>query len=114
MIQQSLFDLYETEVLPSQEAAHHSYLEGARAWARAYGANGRLVCVNDVRKGYGPPPPGRDPRLMGAIFLKSEWEMVERNRTTRKACHNRPIAFFRLIGTRSESRDMTDEDIIIW
>lgn len=91
-----LFDIYENEILPKQEIAHRLYLQGARAWARAYGADGRLVSVNDVRAGYGPPPAARDPRLMGAIFLRSEWDVITRERTARRVCHNRPIALFRL------------------
>lgn len=98
MTQPWLFDIYESTVLPLQEQVHAAYLEGARAWARSYGASGRLVTVNDVRSNYGPPPPGRDPRLMGAIFRRSEWEMVKRERTERRVCHNRPIAFFKLRG----------------
>lgn len=95
--QPELFDIYETEILPEQEKS--DYVEAARAWARDFGADGRLVTVNDVRNNFGPPPPEKDPRIMGSIFRGDEWQLVKRDRTPRIVCHNRPIGFFRLRGT---------------
>ena len=84
--------LFETEVLPRFEAMRSEWLEGARAVARRLGADG-AVTVNDVRR-LCPLPPGIDPRVMGAVFNKSEWVCVGYKRSSRSTCHNRPIGTF--------------------
>jgi hypothetical protein len=73
--------LFETEVLPRLEAKRADWLAEARAVA------------NDVRR-LCPLPPSIDPRVMGAVFNKSEWVCVGYKRSSRSTCHNRPIGTF--------------------
>jgi hypothetical protein len=92
MTQPSLFD---AEVLPRFEALRAEWLEEARAIARRLGADGSTLTVDDVRR-LCPPPQGIDPRVMGALFTKSEWVCVGYRRSSRGICHNRPVGVFRL------------------
>jgi hypothetical protein len=84
--------LFETEVLPRLEAKRAEWLSGARAVARQLGRKGPTN-INDVRR-LCPLPPGVDPRVMGAVFNKSEWVCVGYKRSSRSTCHNRPIGTF--------------------
>jgi hypothetical protein len=90
-------NLFETEVLPLFEEHREDWLSRARQVAHRLGMRGDEVTIDDVRE-HIEPPPGKDPRVMGAVFLKSEWESVGYRRSTRKECHNRPIAIFRMKG----------------
>jgi hypothetical protein len=84
--------LCETEVLPRLEAKRADWLAEARAVARQLGRSGP-VNINDVRR-LCPLPPSIDPRVMGAVFNKSEWVCVGYKRSSRSTCHNRPIGTF--------------------
>jgi hypothetical protein len=70
------------------------WLSEARAVAERLGEDGRLVTVNDVRDQC-PPPPDVDPRVMGALLRKPQWELVNYVRSTRSTCHGRPVGQFR-------------------
>ncbi len=97
------FDIFETKeaALEALEIARKEYLVRARRAAKTYAiylGPPRLVTVDDVRKEC-PPPPNVDPRVMGAIFNTPDWETVGYIRSARKACHTRPIAQFRYVGS---------------
>lgn len=81
------------------EQSQPEWLAMARAVARDLASSGGVVTVNDVREKC-PPPPGSDPRIMGAIFNTREWERVGVQRSGRRVCHARPISTFRLKGIR--------------
>jgi hypothetical protein len=49
-----------------------------------------------------PPPDDVDPRVMGAVFKRSEWELIRHQRSTRSTCHNRPVGVFRLRKKQAE------------
>lgn len=83
------------EAHDAMAAARAEWVDAARATARQLGSHGGLVNVDDVRA-LCPPPPDADPRCMGVIFLKSEWDRVGYINSKRKTCHKRPIAQFRL------------------
>lgn len=52
------------------------WLAEARAVARELWAQRRMaISVEDVRAVL-PPPEGVDPRIMGKVFLKRDWEIV--------------------------------------
>lgn len=87
-------DLFETEVRPLFEEYREDWLTRARQVAYALSAKGE-VTIDDVRE-HIEPPPGKDPRVMGAVFLKEIWEPIGYRKSTRRECHNRPIAVFRL------------------
>lgn len=91
-------DLFEQGILPIFEQHRAEWLERARAEARLIGTRQREVTINDVRA-VCPPPAGVDPRVMGAVFLRSEWELLRHQRSQRAACHNRPVGVFRLKGS---------------
>lgn len=86
--------LYESDVMPLQEAAHSDWLAEARSRALEIGRDGRSVTVDNVREEL-PPPEGVDPRVMGAIFRTSDWEAVGFVNSRRRLCHNRPIREFK-------------------
>ena len=76
------------------ERTRKDYLAKARSVAAqiAYTTQ-QPVCVDDVRA-LCPPPPEIDPRVMGAIFNRSDWEAVEFVNSHRATCHKRPIRRF--------------------
>jgi len=87
--------LFEANVLPLFEHYRKDWLSAARHAAKCIAAVKGEITVNDVREVV-PPPEGRDPRVMGAIFKSNEWELVRYQRSVRSTCHHRPIAVFRL------------------
>ncbi len=87
--------IYEDEILPRQEAAHAEYLEYAREVALRLGEIKDEVTINDVRD-IAPPPPDIDGRIMGAVFLRKDWELKRHERSHRRTCHNRPVGVFTL------------------
>lgn len=87
--------IFEQGVLPLFERKSPNWIDDARAAARKLGANGKVVTIDDVR-GVLPPPEGTDPRVMGAVFSKREWECLGYRQSTRKECHGRPVAIWRL------------------
>lgn len=76
------------------EETRAEWLARARAAAEqvANEGDGR-VTINDVRR-LCPPPEGVDPRVMGAVFRRSQWKRVAYIDNSRTACHHRPIAIF--------------------
>lgn len=97
----SVPDLFAMDVQPLFERHRADWLKRARAVARMIGQGGRLVTVDDVRR-LCPPPDRLDPRVMGAIFRTSEWERVDHCLSSRRTCHHRPIAVFRLAASVSQ------------
>jgi hypothetical protein len=89
-------------VLLRLEHARSDYLTRARqaAWWLSAGGK-RLVSVDDVRA-VCPPPFEVDPRVMGAIFKKSQWEAIAMHNSTRRTCHARPIRRFKWVGGQSQ------------
>ncbi len=96
-------DIFETreDALEALEIARKEYLVKARGWAKwlsGVRSHSLLVTVDEVRK-LCPPPDDIDPRVMGAIFNTSDWEWAGYIKSRRKACHGRPIAQFRYVGS---------------
>jgi hypothetical protein len=87
--------LFEKDVLPDFEKWRAEWLERARDAAYCLGFTGREVTIDDVRA-VCPPPEYTDPRVMGAVFTRKEWECVRYERSTRTTSHNRPVGVFRL------------------
>lgn len=85
---------------PTMEAAHEaledkhaSYLINARIFARKWLATHADITVDTVRE-HMPPPRDSDPRLMGAIFKRSEFRKVGNRKSKRRECHCRDIGIF--------------------
>lgn len=91
--------IFEADILPILEAKHGSWIEKARAVARHLGRNGDAVTVDRVRAVL-PPPAGIDGRVMGGIFIRSEWEAVGFVNSGRRTCHGRPVREFMLLPTQ--------------
>jgi hypothetical protein len=77
------------------EATRGDYLESARAAARKLLVSKYWITIDDVRK-VCPPPEGVDPRVMGAVFNKADYESLGWINSTRPECHRRPVQRFRL------------------
>lgn len=91
-------NLFEQIVLPLFEEHREDWLDAARMAAVRLGKSQPVVTIDDVRE-VCPPPPGVDPRVMGAVFWPRDvWERVGFVSSKRKACHNRPVAQHRYIG----------------
>lgn len=86
---------FEQGVLPLFERKSSEWVEDAREAAKKLGAGGKVVTIDDVR-GVCPPPADTDPRVMGAVFSKREWECLGYRKSNRTACHGRPVAIWRL------------------
>lgn len=71
------------------------FLVNARAAARKI-CSERGTCTVDEVRAVCPPPSGIDPRVMGAVFHRKEFEKVGYLSSDRKTCHARPIARFKL------------------
>ena len=86
---------FEADVLPLFEASpsRAAWLAEARAAAHRLGEGGRAITVNDVRA-VCPPPPGFDPRVLGAVLRGRDWVRVGFVGSERGACHGRPIGRF--------------------
>jgi hypothetical protein len=89
--------LFEQHVLPLFELNRADWLDQARTVARMLGARGNTVTIDQVRERC-PPPSGIDPRVMGAVFTRSEWTNCGYVKGDRATSHGRPIATFRLKG----------------
>jgi hypothetical protein len=83
--------------MPRADSSPDPWLSHARDAARRLAAEKGEITVNDVR-GVCPPPEGADPRIMGSVFLKREFERVGFRPSSRDACHGRTIGVFRLRG----------------
>jgi menaquinone-dependent protoporphyrinogen IX oxidase len=86
--------MFEQSVLPLYEAYRGDWLSAARRVASEIGSDGRTVTIDDVRRRL-PPPSHIDPRVMGAVFVRSQWEKIGYLNSGRATCHKRPIAMFR-------------------
>lgn len=89
-------DLFSSAVLPLFEQHRRDWLESARAVARHLAFQNGSVTIDDVRQ-FCAPPEGIDPRVCGAVFRTKDFEPTGAYRkSARSACHNRPVAVFRL------------------
>jgi hypothetical protein len=87
--------IFPCEILPLFEAARGDWISRARDAARRLAQAQGEITINDVRA-LCPPPEGADPRIMGSVFLKRDFERVGFKPSTRDACHGRMIGVFRL------------------
>jgi len=85
---------FENAVLPFFEATRGDWLAVARATARELGSSGAIVTIDMVRDKC-PPPVDVDPRVMGAVFTRREWQRVGYANSSRAACHHRPVALMK-------------------
>ncbi len=83
------------DALNALEQSRAEWLAQARATAWELGGRQDSVNVNDVRRAMPPLPDDIDPRVFGAIFVKSRWECLGYRATKRRTSHGRPIAQFR-------------------
>ena len=90
--------IYESEVLPRQEAAHGRWIDKARSVAERLGQSGKGITIDMVRAEC-PPPIDVDPRVMGSVFQRKVWENCGYIGGYRQASHGRPVAVFKLRGT---------------
>lgn len=80
------------------EQTRKAYLVEARRVAITIALEGNGTCtVNQVRD-VCPPPKQCDGRVMGAIFNTQDWVHDGYLRSSRAACHHRPISRFRYVG----------------
>jgi hypothetical protein len=75
--------------------ARGQWLARARQAARNLAAQRGSVTIDEVRA-VCPPPDDVDPRVMGAVFKRAEFELVDYIESRRKVCHGRHIGIFRL------------------
>lgn len=94
-----LFDArnYRDAALDLLEDTRESYVERAREAAIALASDGRDITIDDVRE-VCPPPDDVDPRVMGTVLRAPLFVKVGYATSSRKTCHARPIAVFRLRG----------------
>jgi len=85
---------FEEAVLPLYEQHRADWLEQARQEARLLAERHDFVTIEMVRERC-PPPAGVDPRVMGAVFTRAEWENCGYVMGKRKESHGRPVAQFR-------------------
>ena len=91
-------NLFDQTVLPFFEDHRASWLEMARETAIRLSKKRGIISIDDVRIEC-PPPPGVDPRVMGAVFRPSKhWKQEGYKSSERGTCHNRPVALWRYIG----------------
>jgi hypothetical protein len=86
---------FEQQVLPLFEQHRAPWLDRARAVARRLGQGGATVTIDMVRVEC-PPPDDVDPRVMGAVFTRKEWENRGYMKGFRSTSHGRPVAMFKL------------------
>lgn len=87
--------VFEDNVLGLFEKHRAEWLAKARDVARKLGESGRIVTIDDVRD-LCPPPGEVDPRVMGAVFLRKEWERCGYTSGKRMTSHARPVSQFKL------------------
>lgn len=83
-----------------ERLARLKWVREARKWAAEYAARHGRVTVDDVRRGFEPPPKGTDGRAYGAIFAGRQFEPIGWTTTKVKTSHARPIRVFRLASRR--------------
>ena len=89
-------DLFGDLIQPLFEEYRAEFLAKARKVAKMLGRDGRIVTINDVRAVISPPD-DIDPRVMGAVFKTAEWQCVGYTGSSRRVCHGRPVAQFKLL-----------------
>lgn len=87
-------DLFTQSVLPLFEVHRASFLERARAAAFQIATKQGTLTIDDVREVV-PLPKDMDGRVFGAV-LKRDFELVGYRKSSRRACHNRPVGIFKL------------------
>ena len=80
----------------NKTAAGRQFLAKARAVAQLICREKGSCTVNDIRESLGPPPSDCSPTIMGAIFRDPAFECMGYESNSRKTCHARPIARFKL------------------
>lgn len=108
---------FRNEILPLFEETRAEFLERARETAIRIAENDpQRICTVDMVRSECPPPPGSDPRVMGAVFQchgpTARWEKVGYAQSQRKACHGRPISVFRLkvVTDRERTHSMLSQE----
>jgi hypothetical protein len=88
---------FHTDTLPLWELrlpiSNAQWLEQARTLARQIAKKQGWVSVDCIRT-YMAPPPDADPRIMGAVLRRSEFDVLKYVQSTRAVSHKRPIAVF--------------------
>lgn len=87
--------MLQEHIAPRFENNRMEWLAGARAAARRIAREKGAVTIDEVRECC-PPPADVDPRVMGAVFLRREFELIRFVESQRKACHGRHIGLFKL------------------
>ena len=82
------------DAIAALEKVRSDYLAAARAAADRLARRHELITIDMVRAEV-PPPKEVDPRVMGAVFKRSDWECVGYKASTRGTCHQRPVGQFR-------------------
>ncbi len=85
MTEQLVLDLYES--------GRSKWLQAARGVALHLGRFGDPITIDDIRDQF-PPPENVDPRIMGAVFINSDWVCIGYRKSNRSLCHKRPIGIF--------------------
>jgi hypothetical protein len=94
---------FEQSVLRLFEATRAEWLATAREAAHRLASERGCITIDDVREAC-PPPEDVDPRVMGAVFRRSEFQRVAYRQSRRARCHFRPVAVFQLRVNRSSVR----------
>ena len=88
--------IFDGEILPLFEQSRAAWLAEARLVALKICKKRGYVTADEVRK-VCPIPPGIDPRVMGAVFIRSLFRKVAYVNSARRTCHGRPIAIFEMV-----------------
>ena len=91
---------FEQSVLRLFEATRAEWLANARDAAYRLASERGCITIDDVRDAC-PPPEDVDPRVMGAVFRRSEFQRVAYRQSRRARCHFRTVAVFQLRVNRS-------------
>jgi len=88
---------FHADILPLWElrlrTSKAQWLEQARSLAREIATTQGWVSVDCIRARMAPPA-DTDPRIMGAVLRRSEFELLKYVQSTRAVSHKRPIAVF--------------------
>lgn len=84
------------DALALLELHRRRWVRGAREWAIGYAQQHGSVTVDDVRRGYPPPPDGCDGRVYGAVFNTKDLVAVDFVLTTVPSSNRRPIRRFKV------------------
>lgn len=88
---------FHSDMLPLWElrlrTSKAQWLEQARSLARQIATKQGWVSVDCIRARMAPPA-DTDPRIMGAVLRRSEFDVLKYVQSTRAVSHKRPIAVF--------------------